>query len=137
VWAVELCKHDLRGVHFELITDSTVVAALLKKDAPAKRMNLILRLSEYDFSVVHRKSEENRNADFMTRWVLTAKQAYTDWRQTQGLSAALDTVLLNEVEQNTHPKQQLHNFRNKLKAQQALAVGISAADAEVKEVRVE
>jgi hypothetical protein len=140
VWAVELCKHYLRVVHFELITDSTVVAALLKKDAPAKRMNLILRLSEYDFSVVHRKSEENRNADFMSRWVLTAKQAYTDWRQTQVLSAALDTVLLNEVEQNIHPKQKLHNFRNKLKntrAQQALAVGISAADAEVKEVRVE
>ena len=63
----------------------------------------------------------------------------TSIHRLETLSAALDTVLLNDVE-NMHPKQKLHNFRNRLKstkAQQALAVGISAADAEVKEVRVE
>lgn len=95
---VESCKHYLRGVKCELVTDSTVVAALLKRDAPARHMNLILRLSEYDFTIVHRKSNENRNANFMSRWVLEAKQTYTDWKQTQGLSAVLDAVLIDDVE---------------------------------------
>ena len=58
VWAVETCKHHLRGVKFELITDSKIVAALVKKDVPARRLNLVLRLSSYDFTVTHRLGEE-------------------------------------------------------------------------------
>ena len=60
VWATTLCRHYLRGVHFELITDSKVVAALLTKDVPTRRENLVLRLSEFDFSITHRKGELNR-----------------------------------------------------------------------------
>ena len=66
VWASTLCRPYLRGVHFELVTDSKVVAALLTKDTrPPRRENFIM---EFDFTPVHRKGELNRNADFFSRW---------------------------------------------------------------------
>jgi hypothetical protein len=68
VWATTVCRHYLRGVHFELITDSKVVAAIIKKDVPTRRQNLLVRLFEFDFTVTHRKGELNRNADFFSRW---------------------------------------------------------------------
>ena len=58
----------LRAVHFELVTDSKVVAALLVKEVPPRRENFIIRMSEFNFTVVHRKGELNRNADFFSRW---------------------------------------------------------------------
>src|SRR5205823_3577965 len=51
------CADYLRGVHFELITDSKVVAAIIKKDVPTRRQNLLVRLFEFDFTVTHRKGE--------------------------------------------------------------------------------
>ena len=64
VWASTLCRPYLRGVHFELVTDSKVVAALLTKDTrPPRRENFIARMMEFDFTPVHRKGELNRNAD--------------------------------------------------------------------------
>ena len=68
VWATTVCRNYLRGVHFELVTDSKVVAALIKKEVPKRRENLLVRLFEFDFSVTHRKGELNRNADFFSRW---------------------------------------------------------------------
>ena len=69
VWASTLCRPYLRGVHFELVTDSKVVAALLTKDTrPPRRENFIARMMEFDFTPVHRKGELNRNADFFSRW---------------------------------------------------------------------
>ena len=53
VWATTVCRHYLRGVHFELVTDSKVVAALIKKDIPRLRENLLVRLVEFDFTMVH------------------------------------------------------------------------------------
>ena len=82
VWATSLCKHYLRATHFELITDSKVVAALLKKDVPSRRENLVLRMSEFEFTVTHRKGELNRNADFFSRWI-----AYKDWTREQAVKA--------------------------------------------------
>ena len=73
-------------MHFELVTDSKVVAALIKKEVPKRRENLLVRLFEFDFSVTHRKGELNRNADFFSRWA-----AYKDWEEanTQRSLAAL------------------------------------------------
>ena len=68
VWASTLCRPYLRAVHFELVTDSKVVAALLVKEVPPRRENFIIRMSEFNFTVVHRKGELNRNADFFSRW---------------------------------------------------------------------
>ena len=57
-----VCRHYLRGVPFELVTDSKVVAALIKKEVPKRRENLLVRLFEFEFTVTHRKGELNRNA---------------------------------------------------------------------------
>jgi hypothetical protein len=64
VWATTVCRHYLRAVHFELITDSKVVAMMIKKDVPKRRENLLVRLFEFNFTVTLRKGELNRNADF-------------------------------------------------------------------------
>ena len=74
VWATTACRNYLRSVQFELITDSKVVAALIKKEVPTRRENLVVRLFEYNFTVTHRKGELNRNADFFSRWA-----TYKDW----------------------------------------------------------
>lgn len=76
VWATTVCRHYLRGVHFELVTDSKVVAALIRKEVPKRRENLLVRLFEFDFTVTHRKGELNRNADFFSRWA-----AYKEWEE--------------------------------------------------------
>src|SRR3954471_16663651 len=55
--------------HFELATDSKVVAALLTNDtSSSRRQNFLLRMAAYDFTAVHRKGELNRNSDFFSRW---------------------------------------------------------------------
>ena len=47
-WATTLCRPYLRAVHFELITDSKVVAALLTNDtSSSRRQNFLLRMAEY------------------------------------------------------------------------------------------
>jgi hypothetical protein len=82
VWATTLCRHYLRGDRFELITDSKVVAMLLKKEVPTRRENLVVRLAEFDFDITHRKAELNRNADFFSRWA-----AYKDWEEERAVKA--------------------------------------------------
>jgi len=80
VWATTLCRHYLRGDRFELITDSKVVAMLLKKEVPTRRENLVVRLAEFDFDIIHRKAELNRNAEFFSRWA-----AYKDWEEERAV----------------------------------------------------
>ena len=83
VWAMTtVCRHYLRGVPFELVTDSKVVAALIKKEVPKRRENLLVRLFEFEFTVTHRKGELNRNADFFSRWA-----AYKEWEDEKTLEA--------------------------------------------------
>ena len=78
----------MRGVHFELITDSKVVAAIIKKDVPTRRQNLLVRLFEFDFTATHRKGELNRNADFFSRWA-----AYKEWKEDKLLTPCREDVL--------------------------------------------
>jgi len=83
VWATTICRHHLRSVEFELITDSKVVAAVLKKEVPTRRENLVARLFEFKFTITHRKGELNRNADFFSRWTT----AYKDWEEKRAIQA--------------------------------------------------
>ena len=78
VWATAMCRHYLIANTFELVTDSSVVKALLspEKDIPSRRANWIIRLSEFHFTVTHRKGLENRNADFFSRCVLESANQY-------------------------------------------------------------
>jgi hypothetical protein len=91
VWATTVCRHYLRGVHFELITDSKVVAMMIKKDVPKRRENLLVRLFEYDFTVTHRKGEINRNADFFSRWA-----AYKNWQDETNLAQCYSDKFVNK-----------------------------------------
>jgi hypothetical protein len=92
VWATSICRHYLRGVRFELITDSKVVAGLLTKDVPSRRANWVLRLSEFDFELHHRIGEKNRNADFMSRWAAMAKETYNEWQRETTLRKGVESV---------------------------------------------
>ena len=57
---------------------------------PNRRANWVLRLSEFDFEVKHRKGEQNRNADFMSRWAATSKEAYTNWERQNIIRTAIE-----------------------------------------------
>jgi len=87
VWATSTCRHYLSATTFELITDSKVVKALLSsdKEIPSRRANCIIRLPEFHFFVTHRKGEENRNADFFSRWLFDSAQHYKNWCEEQEL----------------------------------------------------
>ena len=95
VWASTLCRPYLRGVHFELVTDSKVVAALLTKDTrPPRRENFIARMMEFDFTPVHRKGELNRNADFFSRWA-----RYKEYEDEQKMKIhALNSLVLKDLQ---------------------------------------
>ena len=102
VWATTVvCRNYLRGTHFELVTDSKVVVALIKKEGPKRRENLLVRLFEYDFTVTHRKGELNRNADFFSRWA-----AYKDWEE-QNLLKVCCTKLFVSTEDVSQKDQTL------------------------------
>src|SRR3954470_15930480 len=92
VWATMTCRHHLRTVHFELVTDSKVVAMMLKKEAPKRRENWIVRLFEFNFTVVHRKGELNRNADFFSRWA-----TYRNWKDEKDLKECHTDIIVNEL----------------------------------------
>ena len=111
VWATNMCKHYLRTVHFELVTDSKVVSHMIKKEIPKRRENWIVRLFEYDFTITHRKGELNRNADFFSRWA-----AYKNWKDEQLLTSnkseipithanimALQIFVAEEIPMSTSP----------------------------------
>ena len=99
VWATAICRHYLRATRFELVTDSKVVQALLTKEVPTRRANLVLRLSEFEFTVTHRKGEHNANADFMSRWA-----AYKDWSKQKAIEAAEIEVFALPLEPGPDPK---------------------------------
>ena len=86
-----MCRHYLRGIHFELVTVSKVVAALIKKDIPSRRQNLLVRLFEFDFTVTHRKGELNRNADFFSRWA-----AHKEWQEDKLLKACYTEAFVSD-----------------------------------------
>ena len=81
----------LRGIHFELITDK-VVAAIIRKDVPTRRQNLLVRLFEFDFTVTHRKGELNRNADFFSRWA-----AYKEWEEDKLLTPCREKTFFPQL----------------------------------------
>ena len=87
-----MCRQYLRGIHFELITDSKVVAAIIKKDVPTRRQNLLVLLFEFDFTVTHRKGELNRNADFFSRWA-----AYKEWEEDKLLTPCREKTFFPQL----------------------------------------
>ena len=98
VWASTLCRPYLRGVHFELVTDSKVVAVLTKDTRPPRRENFIARMMEFDFTPVHRKGELNRNADFFGRWA-----RYKEYEEEQKMKIhALNSLVREDLQRWRH-----------------------------------
>ena len=94
VWETTACRHHLVGNRFELITDSAVVAALASKDVPNRRKNWLVRLSQFDFFVTLKKGEQNRNADFFSRYTEDAVEAFDNREQKNEQSE----LQLNNIE---------------------------------------
>jgi hypothetical protein len=92
VWATAACKHYLAGTPCELVTDSRIVSTLINKDVPNRRANWVIRLTEFDLLVTHRKGEENRNADFFSRWITEPAERYDTWENSQRLNLAEKTT---------------------------------------------
>jgi len=93
VWATAAFRHYLAAVTFELVTDSKVVSALLKKEIPSRRANWVIRLSEFHFTITHRKGELNRNADFFSRCVFDHVDTYQNWCEAQILKKGLPPIV--------------------------------------------
>ena len=97
VWATTTCRHYLAGHRFELITDSSVAAAVVKQQVPTNRRNWVVRLSQFDFYITHRKGELNRNADFFSRYTFDAVEAYDEWERTQQKKLEFEPLQFNNI----------------------------------------
>jgi transposase InsO family protein len=87
VWAADKCRAYLLGNEFDLVTDSKVVHSLLDKSTwPSKRANWVMRLSEFDFKVKHRKGELNPVADFLSRWATNCMDTYEAYESARATS---------------------------------------------------
>ena len=101
VWAADKCRPYLLGNKFDLITDSKVVHSLLDKSTwPSKRANWVMRLSEFDFDVKHRKGELNPVADFLSRWATSCMDAYAG-HENRRVSAQIN-VLQQALDETEH-----------------------------------
>ena len=120
LWATTACRHHLVGNRFELITDSAVVAALASKDVPNRRKNWLVRLSQFDFFVTLKKGEQNRNADFFSRYTEDAVEAF-DNREQKNEQSELQLNNIETAEADTELRSNVE-IREYLKTQQTLDV---------------
>lgn len=75
VWAVSKFRHYLYGQSFRVKTDNNVVRWLAhKRDIRGKLARWILQLQEFDFSIEHQKSTENRVADDLSHQLVTEEE---------------------------------------------------------------
>ena len=67
VWSVDLFSHLLRQKHFTVRTDCESLTWLHKQKGGFTVSKWLLRLQEFDYTVVHRPGKKSANADGMTR----------------------------------------------------------------------
>ena len=67
VYACESFRPYLYGSRFVVETDHQSLQWLLNAQKPARLVRWALRLSEFDFQIVHRKGQNNANADALSR----------------------------------------------------------------------
>lgn len=71
VWAVKQFRPYLWGRHFKVITDHRPLKWLISlKDPDSRLTRWTIKLSEYDFEVIHRPGKNNQNADALSRVTL-------------------------------------------------------------------
>ena len=68
LWSIALFRPYLVGVHFTVYTDHSALQWLLDhKDSSSRLMRMVLRLQEYDYTVISRPGSANANADALSR----------------------------------------------------------------------
>ena len=68
VWAVKQFRPYLWGRHFKILTDHRPLKWLISlKDPGSRPTRWTIKLSEYDFEVIHKPGKYNRNADALSR----------------------------------------------------------------------
>ena len=79
VWAINMFRPYLEFDKFTLITDSTALLWLHKLKDPSGRLRRwLIRLTAYDFTVVHRKGTRNVVPDLLSRTTSGTPFAWTD-----------------------------------------------------------
>lgn len=69
--AIKNFRHLLHGQVFKVVTDNAALSYIkTSKDVADKHSRWLLFIEEFNFSIIHRKSEKNRYADAMTRLVI-------------------------------------------------------------------
>lgn len=68
VWSVKYFRPYLWGRHFKVVTDHRPLRWLMSLKDPGSRLTRwTIKLSEYDFEVIHRPGKANSNADALSR----------------------------------------------------------------------
>lgn len=71
VWAVKQFRPYLWGRRFKIVTDHRPLRWLISLKDPGSRLTRwTIKLSEYDFEVIHRPGKSNQNADALSRITL-------------------------------------------------------------------
>ena len=68
VWGLLMFRPYIQGQKFKLETDCSALTWLKEHpDPPPKIARWLLKLSEFDFDIIHRKGKQNANADALSR----------------------------------------------------------------------
>ena len=67
LWALETLRPYLIGFKFTVVTDHESLKWLMTAQKPARLVRWAIRLSEFDFEIVHKKGIENGDADMLSR----------------------------------------------------------------------
>ena len=76
VWGVSVFRPYVHGQRFTLITDCSALTWLKEHPSPPPKLaRWLLKLSEFDFDIVHRSGKQNRAADALSRLPCVAQSS--------------------------------------------------------------
>ena len=90
VWALETLRPYLIGYKFMVVTDHDSLKWLMTAQKPARLVRWAVRLSEFDFDIVHRPGKEHGDADFLSR--LGARKLVEAVNETVGANLTYDYI---------------------------------------------
>ena len=74
VWALERYRPYILGTKFTVITDHKALLSLKTKNSTNRRIvRWQLLLTEYDFTIIHRKGKDNVTADYLSRFPIQSE----------------------------------------------------------------
>ena len=73
VWAIDHFYPYVRYNYFHLITDNSALTWLQSFELKGRRGRWIVKLQQYDFTVIHHSGKKNSNADALSRAKITSQ----------------------------------------------------------------